>query len=147
MAKDMTVADGASVSSLWPEKKVGDTVKLKDFFWYGGELYRCNQPELTITAGQEPDKNLPALYGHVSVAPDGILIWDADDLTGAPDIYNEGVRVHHHGADGPCTPPSATATPASRVPTSGGCWPSSGGRTSLSSLNGFTVFDLVSNAI
>lgn len=101
MAENMTVAEGASVSSLWPEKNVGDTVKLKDFFWYGGELYRCNQPKLTITAGQKPDKNLPALYGHVSVAPDGILIWDADDLTGAPDIYNEGVRVHHPGADGP----------------------------------------------
>lgn len=101
MAADMTVSEGASVSSLWPEKKVGDTVKLKEFFWYNGELYRCNQPDLTITAGQEPDKNLPALYGHVSVAQDGILIWDSDDLTGAPDIYNTGVRVHHPGADGP----------------------------------------------
>lgn len=101
MAADMTVSEGASVSSLWSEKGVGDTVKLKEFFWYGGELYRCNQPDLTITAGQEPDKNLPALYGHVSVAPDGILIWDADDLTGAPDIYNTGVHVHHPGADGP----------------------------------------------
>lgn len=101
MAADMTVSEGASIFTLWPERRVGDIVKLKDFFWYGGELYRCNQPDLTITAGQEPDKNLPALYGHVSVAPDGILIWDADDLTGAPDIYNTGVRVHHPGADGP----------------------------------------------
>lgn len=101
MAADMTVSEGASVSTLWPEKKVGDVVNLKDFFWYGGELYRCNQPELTITAGQEPDKNLPALYGHIAVASDGILIWDADDLTGAPDIYNTGVKVHHPDADGP----------------------------------------------
>ena len=101
MAADMTVTEGASVYTLWPERHVGDTVKLKDFFWYEGELYRCNQPELTITAGQEPDKNLPALYGHVSVAPDGILVWDADDLTGAPDIYNTGVRVHYPDADGP----------------------------------------------
>ena len=101
MAEGMTVSDGASVSTLWPEKKVGDTVKLKGFFWYGGELYRCNQPELTITAGQEPDKNLPALYGHVSVAADGVLVWDAGDLTGAPDIYNAGVKVHYPDADGP----------------------------------------------
>lgn len=101
MAADMTVSEGASVSALWPERHVGDTVKLKDFFWYGGELYRCNQPELTITAGQEPDKGLPALYGHVTVAPDGVLVWDADDLTGAPDIYNTGVRVHYSDADGP----------------------------------------------
>ena len=101
MAEGMTVAQGASVSTLWPEKRVGDTVKLKDFFWYEGELYRCNQPELTITEGQTPDMNLPALYGHVSVAPDGVLIWDADDLTGAPDIYNTGVRVHYPDADGP----------------------------------------------
>ena len=100
MAASMTIAEGASVSTLWPERKVGDTVKLGDFFWYGGELYRCNQPELTITAGQTPDMNLPALYAHVSVAPDGILVWDANDLTGAPDIYNTGVRVHHPGADG-----------------------------------------------
>lgn len=101
MAADMTVSEGASVSTLWPERKVGDKVKLKDFFWYAGELYRCNQPELTITAGQTPDMNLPALYGHVSVAPDGVLIWDADDLTGAPDIYNTGVEVHYPDADGP----------------------------------------------
>ena len=101
MVADMTVSEGASVSALWPERHVGDTVKLKDFFWYGGELYRCNQPELTITAGQEPDKGLPALYGHVTVAPDGVLVWDADDLTGAPDIYNTGVRVHYPDADGP----------------------------------------------
>ena len=101
MAADMTVAEGASVSILWPEKRVGDTVKLGDFFWYDAELYRCNQPELTITAGQEPDKNLPALYGHVSVAPDGVLVWDADDLTGAPDIYNTGVRAHYPDVDGP----------------------------------------------
>lgn len=101
MAADMTVSEGASVSALWPERHVGDTVKLKDFFWYGGELYRCNQPELTITAGQEPDKGLPALYGHVTVAPDGVLVWDADDLTGAPDIYNTGMRVHYPDADGP----------------------------------------------
>ena len=101
MAADMTVAEGASVSILWPEKRVGDTVKLGDFFWYDAELYRCNQPELTITAGQEPDKNLPALYGHVSVAPDGVLVWDADDLTGAPDIYNTGARAHCPDADGP----------------------------------------------
>lgn len=101
MAEGMTVAEGASVSTLWPERVVGDTVKLKDFFWYGGELYRCNQPELTITTGQEPDKNLPALYGHVSVAPDGLLVWDADDLAGAPDIYNTGVKVHYPDADGP----------------------------------------------
>ena len=101
MAEGMTVSEGASVSTLWPEKKVGDTVKLKEFFWYGGELYRCNQPELTITEGQTPDMNLPALYGHVSVAPDGILVWDADDLTGAPDIYNTGVEVHYPDADGP----------------------------------------------
>lgn len=101
MAADMTVSEGASVSTLWPERKVGDTVKLKDFFWYEGELYRCNQPVLTITEGQTPDMNLPALYGHVSVAPDGILIWDADDLTGAPDIYNTGTRVHYPDADGP----------------------------------------------
>ena len=101
MAADMTVSEGASVSTLWPERRVGDTVKLKDFFWYGGELYRCNQPELTITEGQTPDMNLPALYGHVSVAPDGILVWDADDLTGAPDIYNTGVQVHYPDADGP----------------------------------------------
>ena len=101
MAADMTVSEGASVSTLWPERRVGDTVKLKDFFWYAGELYRCNQPELTITEGQTPDMNLPALYGHVSVAPDGILVWDADDLTGAPDIYNTGVQVHYPDADGP----------------------------------------------
>ena len=101
MAAEMTVSEGASVSTLWPERKVGDTVKLKDFFWYAGELYRCNQPELTITEGQTPDMNLPALYGHVSVAPDGLLIWDADDLTGAPDIYNTGVKVHYPDADGP----------------------------------------------
>ena len=101
MAADMTVAEGASVYILWPEKRVGDAVKLGDFFWFGGELYRCNQPELTITAGQEPDKNLPALYGHVSVAPDGVLVWDADDLTGAPDIYNTGARAHYPDADGP----------------------------------------------
>lgn len=101
MAADMTVSEGASVSTLWPERRVGDTVKLKDFFWYGGELYRCNQPELTITEGQTPDMNLPALYGHVSVAPDGVLVWDADDLTGAPDIYNTGVQVHYPDADGP----------------------------------------------
>lgn len=101
MAADMTVSEGASVSTLWPERRVGDTVKLKDFFWYAGELYRCNQPELTITAGQTPDMNLPALYGHVSVAPDGILVWDADDLTGAPDIYNTGTEVHYPDADGP----------------------------------------------
>ena len=101
MAAEMTVSEGASVSTLWPEKKVGDTVKLKDFFWYGGELYRCNQSELTITEGQTPDMNLPALYGHVSVAPDGLLIWDADDLTGAPDIYNTGTRVHYPDAEGP----------------------------------------------
>ena len=101
MAEGMTVSEGASVSTLWPERKVGDTVKLKDFFWYAGELYRCNQPELTITEGQTPDMNLPALYGHVSVASDGVLIWDADDLTGAPDIYNTGVRVHYPDADGP----------------------------------------------
>ena len=101
MAEGMTISEGASVSSLWPEKKVGDTVKLKDFFWYAGELYRCNQPELTITEGQTPDMNLPALYGHVSVAPDGILVWDADDLTGAPDIYNTGVEVHYPDASGP----------------------------------------------
>lgn len=101
MAADMSIAEGASVAKLWPERKVGDTVKLKDFFWYGGELYRCNQPELTITAGQEPDKNLPALYTHVNVADDGILVWDADDLTGAPDIYNIGVKVHYPDADGP----------------------------------------------
>ena len=101
MAAEMTVSEGASVSTLWPEKRVGDTVKLKDFFWYGGELYRCNQPDLTITEGQTPDMNLPALYGHVSVAPDGLLIWDADDLTGAPDIYNTGTRVHYPDADGP----------------------------------------------
>ena len=101
MAADMTVSEGASVSTLWPERKVGDTVKLKDFFWYAGELYRCNQPELTITEGQTPDMNLPALYGHVSVAPDGVLVWDADDLTGAPDIYNTGVQVHYPDADGP----------------------------------------------
>lgn len=101
MAADMTVAEGASVSILWPEKRVGDTVKLGDFFWYDAELYRCNQPELTITAGQEPDKNLPALYGHVSVAPDGVIVWDADDLTGAPDIYNTGVRAHYPDVDGP----------------------------------------------
>ena len=101
MAADMTVAEGASVSTLWPERKVGDTVKLKDFFWYAGELYRCNQPELTIAEGQTPDMNLPALYGHVSVASDGILIWDADDLTGAPDIYNTGVEVHYPDASGP----------------------------------------------
>lgn len=101
MAATMTVSEGASVSTLWPERRVGDTVKLKDFFWYGGELYRCNQPELTITEGQTPDMNLPALYGHVSVAPDGILVWDADDLTGAPDIYNTGVEVHYPDADGP----------------------------------------------
>lgn len=101
MAADMTVSEGASVSTLWPERKVGDKVKLKDFFWYGGELYRCNQPDLTITAGQTPDMNLPALYGHVSVASDGILVWDADDLSGAPDIYNTGVKVHRPDADGP----------------------------------------------
>ena len=101
MAEGMTVSEGASVAKLWPERKVGDVVKLKDFFWYEGELYRCNQPELTITEGQTPDMNLPALYGHVSVAPDGILIWDADDLTGAPDIYNTGVKVHYPDADGP----------------------------------------------
>lgn len=101
MAEGMTISDGASVAKLWPEKGVGDTVRLGDFFWYGGELYRCNQPELTITAGQEPDKNLPALYGHVSVAPDGVLVWDADDLTGAPDIYNTGVKVHYPDVDGP----------------------------------------------
>lgn len=101
MAEGMTVSEGASVATLWPEKKVGDTVKLKDFFWYAGELYRCNQPELTITEGQTPDMNLPALYGHVSVAPDGILVWDADDLTGAPDIYNTGTEVHYPDADGP----------------------------------------------
>ena len=101
MAEGMTVSEGASVSTLWPERRVGDTVKLKEFFWYGGELYRCNQPELTITAGQTPDMNLPALYGHVSVAPDGVLVWDADDLTGAPDIYNTGVEVHYTDADGP----------------------------------------------
>ena len=101
MAEGMTMSEGASVAKLWPERKVGDVVKLKDFFWYGGELYRCNQPELTITEGQTPDMNLPALYGHVSVAPDGILIWDADDLTGAPDIYNTGVKVHYPDADGP----------------------------------------------
>ena len=101
MAEGMTIFEGASVSTLWPERKVGDTIKLKDFFWYAGELYRCNQPELTITEGQTPDMNLPALYGHVSVAPDGILIWDADDLTGAPDIYNTGVKVHYPDADGP----------------------------------------------
>lgn len=101
MAADMTVSEGASVFTLWPERRVGDTVKLKDFFWYGGELYRCNQTELTITEGQEPDKNLPALYGHVSVAQDGILVWDADDLTGAPDIYNTGTPVHYPDAEGP----------------------------------------------
>lgn len=101
MAAGMTVSEGASVSTLWPERRVGDTVKLKDFFWYEGELYRCNQPELTITEGQTPDMNLPALYGHVSVASDGILVWDADDLTGAPDIYNTGVEVHYPDADGP----------------------------------------------
>ena len=101
MAEGMTVSEGASVSTLWPERKVGDTVKLKEFFWYAGELYRCNQPELTITEGQTPDMNLPALYGHVSVAPDGILVWDADDLTGAPDIYNTGVKVHYPDAGGP----------------------------------------------
>ena len=101
MAEGMTVSEGASVATLWPEKRVGDTVKLKDFFWYGGELYRCNQPELTITEGQTPDMNLPALYGHVSVAPDGILVWDVDDLTGAPDIYNTGVEVHYPDAGGP----------------------------------------------
>lgn len=101
MAADMTVSEGASVSILWPERHVGDAVRLGDFFWYGGELYRCNQPELTITAGQEPDKNLPTLYGHVSVAADGVLVWDADDLTGAPDIYNTGVKVHYPDADGP----------------------------------------------
>ena len=101
MAEGMTISEGASVSTLWPEKRVGDTVKLKEFFWYAGELYRCNQQELTITEGQTPDMNLPALYGHVSVAPDGILVWDADDLTGAPDIYNTGVEVHYPDADGP----------------------------------------------
>lgn len=101
MAEDMTISEGASVAKLWPEKKVGDTVKLKDFFWYGGGLYRCNQPELTITAGQEPDKGLPALYTHVNVADDGILVYDADDLAGAPDIYNTGVKVHYPDADGP----------------------------------------------
>lgn len=101
MAADMTIAEGASVATLWPEKKVGDTVNLKDFFWYEGELYRCNQPELTITEGQTPDMGLPALYGHVSVAPDGILIWDGDALSGAPDIYNTGVKVHYPDADGP----------------------------------------------
>lgn len=101
MAADMTVSEAASVSDLWPERHVGDTVKLKDFFWYGGQLYRCNQPELTITAGQEPDKGLPALYGHVTVAPDSVLVWDADDLTGAPDIYNTGARAHCPDADGP----------------------------------------------
>lgn len=101
MAANMTVSEGASISKLWPERKVGDAVKLKDFFWYNNELYRCNQPELTITAGQEPDKNLPALYTHIAVAEDGILIYDADDLTGAPDIYNTGVKVHYPDADGP----------------------------------------------
>ena len=101
MAADMTISEGASVAKLWPERKVGDVVELKDFFWFNGELYRCNQPELTITEGQTPDMNLPALYAHVDVADDGILVWDADDLTGAPDIYNTGVRVHYPDADGP----------------------------------------------
>lgn len=101
MAADMTVSEGASVAKLWPERGVGDTVKLKDFFWYGGGLYRCNQPELAITEGQTPDMDLPALYTHIDVADDGILVWDADDLTGAPDIYNTGVKVHYPDADGP----------------------------------------------
>ena len=101
MAADMTISEGASVAKLWPERKVGDVVKLKAFFWFNGELYRCNQPELTITEGQTPDMNLPALYTHIDVADDGILVWDADDLTGAPDIYNTGVRVHYPDADGP----------------------------------------------
>ena len=101
MAADMTISEGASVAKLWPERWVGDTVKLKDFFWYGGELYRCNQPELTITEGQTPDMDLPALYTHIDVADDGILVYDADDLTGAPDIYNTGVKVHYPDADGP----------------------------------------------
>ena len=69
---------------------------------HGGRLYRVNQPQLTGEAGKEPGAaGTEALYGLINFADDGVLIWSASALTGAPDIYNTGVRVHYPDASGP----------------------------------------------
>lgn len=100
MAKDLTDAQAASVSTLWPEWSAGGvSYKVKDVVSYRGELYRCSQAH-TSQADWSPSA-YAAGWAHIAIAPDGLLIWTADAIESDPGIYNTGVKVHHPDAAGP----------------------------------------------
>ena len=97
MAANMTDAQVLEVSTLLPEWAEGTEYAVDDAVSDGdGGVYRCEQAH---TSSAEHDLTVASLWTKISVAADGIDVWQQP--TGAHNAYSTGDKVHYPTADGP----------------------------------------------
>ena len=95
-ASSLTDEQAMEVSTLLPEWAVGVDYKARDLVTRDGRIYRCAQAH---TSSAEHDTSVASLWTAISVAGDGLDVWQQP--TGAHDAYPAGTRVHYPTADGP----------------------------------------------
>lgn len=91
MRADLTDAEAVQYKTIYPEYKdlIGQVVKQGWIIAHEGELYRCGQPELTLSETYVPGTTgTEALFSHIVIGEDGYEYWkEWDGITG---LYNEG---------------------------------------------------------
>lgn len=91
MRADLTDKEAVKFKALYPEYSnlMGQVVKQDWIIAHEGELYRCGQPELTISETYVPGATgTEALFSHISIDEEGYEYWKAwDGVTG---LYQEG---------------------------------------------------------
>lgn len=97
MAATMTDAQILEVSTLLPTWAEGVEYSVDDAVGDGkGGVYRCEQAH---TSSAENNLTVASLWTKISVASDGIEVWQQP--IGAHNAYSTGDRVHYPTADGP----------------------------------------------
>ena len=97
IASTMTDAQLLEVSTLLPVWAEGVEYAVDDPVSDGeGGVYRCEQAH---TSSAEHNLTVASLWTKISVASDGIDVWQQP--TGAHNAYSTGDKVHYPTADGP----------------------------------------------
>lgn len=91
---DLTDRQAATVYTLYPKWRIGESYKIGDIRLYDNELYRALQDSVG-TSEFHPDTST-ALWKHIEKPNEhGIFPWVQP--LGATDAYNKGDKVTHNG--------------------------------------------------
>lgn len=93
---DLTDEQAITVSTLYPEWKIGMDYEARQIVRDGGHLFRCAQKH---TSSEQNNTSVASLWTKIDKAGDGVDVWQQP--SGAHDAYNKGDRVHYPDADGP----------------------------------------------